>query len=100
MSDIRKISLKERLEAIGTDKFNTLTVFDLIAEDYFNEIAKITGDECYRTMYNTEVLSKERLNNQKLFLCELVTLANRMDKKDEADFLYRTLIEPFAIMKD
>lgn len=98
MSNVERISLKKRLESVESDENVFLPVFDIFAEDYFNELVSITGDEKYRNIYEKEVRGYEKVADTQYFLNELVSVAEC--KSEKADFLYRTLIEPFSVMKD
>lgn len=97
MAAVPKIPLKERLQTAGTNRPDFLAAFEIFANDFFLEIAKMTGNTYFESVYYSFVADYNDENGGYV-LSEIVHRANELPTAEKLDLLYTILIEPFAAL--
>lgn len=97
MGAVPKIPLKERFQTAKTNKPNFLATFELFVNDFFLEIAKITGNTYFESVYYSFVAEYNDQNGG-CVLTEIVHRADELPSEEKLDLLYTVLVEPFAAL--
>lgn len=91
-----KISLDERLRRAPANIHNSLSVFEMFCDDFFNGMTQLSGDGYYMETYVNYIEKHIGEGNREPILCEMVPICDALPIVEKREMLFRILMEPFA----
>ena len=93
---MERIPLNKRLRSIRVKPHDYLNLFLVVPEDFYTTMSEMCGGEYFKNIYGEKI--EKYVSKHFTTMCELVDKVWNLKISEESEFLYRILIEPFAIL--
>ena len=100
MKKIEKISLEKRLENTFTENPDFLNVFEMYLEDFFEVVTELADNKVFSESYYQEITEYFKFKDVPLIMATVIRNAETLPDEERDKVLYKTLIEPFLMMKE